>query len=87
MVATRAKVNNDTIQFWLPDPADIDRLVELLEIYGYTDESLAREEASDMGESNVVFEVTVRQREIAMPQPWHEEVNWTDNLHEGVWHA
>lgn len=87
MVATRVKANNATVQFWLPDPADIDRLMKLLEICGYTDESLAREEARDMGESNVVFEVTVRQREITTPQPWREEVNWIDDLHEDVWHA
>lgn len=87
MVATRAKVNNDTVKFWLPDPADLERLIQLLEICGYTDEHLAREDASQNGESNALFEVTVRRREFTMPQPWREEINWVDDLHDGVWQA
>lgn len=87
MVATRAKVNHDTVKFWLPDAADLDRLIQLLEICGYTDEHLAREDASQDGECSALFEVTVRRREFAMPQPWREEINWIDDLHDGVWQA
>lgn len=87
MVATRSKTNSNTVTFWLPDPADLERLMHLLEICGYTDEHLAREDASQDGESNVLFEVTVRKREFAMPQPWQEEINWFEDIYEGVWHA
>lgn len=87
MVATRTKANKSTVQFWLPDPADLERLIHLLEICGYTDECMAREEAVENGESNFVIEVTVRKREITTPQPWREELNWADVLHEGVWQA
>lgn len=87
MVATRAKVNKDTVTYWLPDPADIVRLMHLLEIYGYTDEQMAREEASQDGECNSVFEITIRKREIGIPRVWRDEVNWIENLHDGFWQA
>lgn len=87
MVAPRPKAKKDTVQFWLPDPADLERLIQLLEICGYTDEWMAREEAIQDGESSTILEVTVRKREISTPQLWHEEPVWIDNLSEGVWQA
>lgn len=87
MAATQAKERKETVQFWLPDPADLQRLLELLEICGYTDESYAREEASEEGESSSLIEVTVKTREIINPQPWHEEFKWQDELRDGIWHA
>lgn len=87
MVATQAKVNNDTIRYWLPDPADLVRLMQLLEICGYTDEHMAREDASENEESDAIFEVTVRRREVSAPHMWREEVNWIEDLHDTVWHA
>lgn len=87
MVATRAKVKKDTVQFWLPDHADLERLIQLLEICGYTDECMAREEAIHDGETNTLIEVTVRKREIATPQLWREEPAWSYEFYEGVWQA
>lgn len=87
MVATRAKVNDDTVRYWLPDAADLVRLMHLLEICGYTDELLALEDAHANNESEAVFEVTIRRREISVTRPWREEVNWIENLHDGFWQA
>lgn len=84
MASSRVKSSKGSVQFWLPDPADFDHLMELLEIYGYTDECLAREEAGECGESNAVIEVTVRRRELVMPQPWREEVNHADELPDRI---
>lgn len=87
MVSSRVKPANGSVQFWLPDPADFDHLMELLEICGYTDEILAREEAGVCGESNSVIEVTVRRREVLMPQPWNEEINLAGERHDQVLQA
>lgn len=87
MAAPRTKKSNDSVQFWLPDPADLERLLEMLEIFGYTDESFAREEASLEGENTSLIEVTVRRREMIAPQPWREEIAWNDNSQDVVWHA
>lgn len=88
MGSTRTRTNKEDVTFWLPDPADIERLMQLLEICGYTDESFAREEASQNGESDSVFEVTVRRREVVIPQqPWLEDVTWIDDTPETVWQA
>lgn len=87
MVATRPKAKKDSVQYWLPDPADLERLIQLLEICGYTDECMAREEATQDAESSTILEVTVRKREISTPQLWYEEPAWIDAPHEGVWQA
>lgn len=79
--------NEKTIQFWLPDPDDIARVLHLLEICGYTDRNMAFDEASQSGESNSVFEVTIRRRPVSAPQTWREEVNLAEHLHDGIWQA
>lgn len=76
-----------TIKFWLPDPDDIARVLHLLEICGYTDRSMALEEATQTGESTSVFEVSIRQRPTSAPQSWREEIMLSEHLHDGIWQA
>lgn len=79
--------SRSTIQFWLPDPDDIDRVLQLLEICGYTDKFLALEDAAQSGEQSSVLEITIKRRQIATPHAWREEVNWIEDHHEGLWQA
>lgn len=79
--------NQTTIRFWLPDPDDIARVLHLLEICGYADRSMAFDEASQSGESNSVFEITIRRCSMSAPQSWRDEVTLSEHLHDGIWQA
>lgn len=87
MVHSREKAVRSVIQFWLPDVDDFDRILQLLDVCGYTDKGLALDDAAESGESNTIYEVTITRRPIIAPQVWREEVNWIENLHENTWQA
>ena len=83
----RAEGDQSVIQFWLPDPDDIKRVLQLLEICGYTDKALALEEASQVNETSTMVEVTIRRPQEWNNQTWRNEVSWIEISHEGTWQA
>lgn len=89
MVVARPKKNPAVVQYWLPDPEDLDRLLQLLEICGYTDKCLAREESIELNASGTIFEVTVTRRETgdSVPGVWQEDMDWIEGQHPTVCQA
>lgn len=75
------------IQFWLPEADDLARVLKLLEICGYTDRALAIEDSMEGGESNTVYEVTIKRYAVESPRVWQEEAMVNEHPHEGIWQA
>lgn len=87
MVNTRTPGDQSVVQFWLPDPNDLERVLHLLEICGYTDRCLAFEEANHTAESSSVIEVTITRRPLLNQHSWKDDTKRIEILHEGTWQA